>query len=220
MNIDLDQTSPKVLSCLERLANKLDNIAIALDLASACNRDDIDNRLDPDDIVTESTAVAAIEQYFVDLAEHKEGVLSDLEQNAANAYKKTVWTVWEAVLSSLKRSEQRDAAAGIYPMQSLGLAVVLGSTTVHHEVFRAASQSLVAICSGLGIDLPLWFKSLLGVSENGVWDSFAYRASTARLMRFNLIHPATQDILSPEKGILDTHARFVSWPGFTMHGLV
>jgi hypothetical protein len=137
MNIDLDQTSPKVLSCLERLANKLDNIAIALDLASACNRDDIDNRLDPDDIVTESTAVAAIEQYFVDLAEHKEGVLSDLEQNAANAYKKTVWTVWETVLSSLKRSEQRDAAAGIYPMQSLGLAVVLGSTTVHREVFRA-----------------------------------------------------------------------------------
>ena len=76
-------------------------------------------------------------------------------------------------MKSLEHSEQLDAEAAVGAMQLFKPAVVIGPNIVHHEVFRAASQSFDAVRAGLAADVPLWFKSLLKLSNDGVWDSFA-----------------------------------------------
>lgn len=208
------------MSRLEKLVSHLDGIALALDLAGAQIQDDLDNRDDLRISSTEDTKAAAIDHYFLDLREHKKSILSDPEQMAANSYKKTIWTVWETVLSSLKRSGQRDAEHSVYPMQLLKLVAALGPSVVHRELFRAASQSFTAMNSGLRVDVPQWLRSILRVSENGTWDFYAYEQSIARLMRFNLTQRAAQDIRTPQRTWADDYPLVVSWPGITMHGLV
>jgi len=219
-SIDLSNASLNFTSRLEKLANRLDCMALALDLASARIWDDIDNRDIPDDIDPEGPAISAIEQYLVDLEVHAKTVLSDSELNATSAYKKTIWSVWETILSSLKRSEQADPEFRDCTIQLLKLAVMLGPTIVHREIFRGASQSLAAMSVGLTVDLPLWFRHLLRVSGAGVWDSLAYRRSIARLKRFNLIRSASQDEPSLERSVFEINPESVSWSGFTIHGLV
>ena len=220
MEIDISQASLGLTSCLEKLANRLQHLALALDLAGARIRDDMDNQDSGDNTDTEDPVISAVEQYLVDLEEHAKSVLSDSD---LSTNRKTVWSVWETILSSLKRSEQDDDSdCPDFTIQLLKLAVVLGPAIVHRETFRAASQSLAAVCTALKTDLtvPPWFKHLLKVSETGTWDSFAYRKTVARLKRFNLIRPASQDVYSEHVSLFDTHPMSVSWPGFTIHGLV
>lgn len=220
MDIDLSKASSGLTSSLEKLIDRLDSIALALDLASARIRDDVDNSFGLADADTEGAAIDAIEQYLVDLEEHSKSMWSDSEHNAVSEYQKTISSVWETVLSSVESSEKRDSDTRGYTMHLLRLAVILGPTVVHREVFRAASQSLADVCPGFSVDVPQWFKDFLKVSQAGFWDSFAYRRSVARLMRFNLVHPASQDVHSQHVSQFDNHPETVSWPGFTIHGLV
>lgn len=220
MEVDQSQVHWGVMSRLEKLVNHLDGIALALDLAGARIRDDMETTIDLHFESTDDTAVAAIDQYFLDLGVHKRTMLSSLEHSAASSYKKTIWSVWGTVLSSLESSEERDAQASAYPLQLLKLAVALGPTIVHREIFRAASQSFGLVCTTLGINVPLWLESLLQVSATGTWDCFAYKASLARLLRFNLVHLASQDVQAPLYHAVGEWPLFVSWPGFTMHSLV
>jgi hypothetical protein len=222
MKTDLTKASLDVSCLLEKLAFRLNNIALALDLAGARIRDDIDNSHNEDGSVAEGDVIDAIEQYLVDLEDHGRSMLSDPEHNVAKTYKKTIWNVWETVMSSLKRSEQHDPGSSGCTMHLLKLAVILGSTTVHHEIFRAASQSLIAVCSGLktNVIVPPWFKALLQVKSTGVWDSYSYRKSVARLERFHLVRSASDDVFSTKKTVFETHPTFVSWPGYNIHGLL
>jgi hypothetical protein len=75
------------------------------------------------------------------------------------------------------------------------------------------------VCAALGVNPPLWLQRLLKISETGTWDSFAYKTSIARLERLHLIRPVTHDIRSKKKRT-NSSSMAVSWPGFTMHGLV
>lgn len=145
MEIDLLNTSSDIQIQLGMLAIRLDGIPLALDLAGARIRDDIDNIPQVDDSDAEGDVVDAIGQYLVDLEEHAKSLLSDPDHIAAKTYKKTIWSVWETVLSSLKHSDQRDPGSVGCTMHLLKLAVVLGPPIVHHEIFRAASQSFVAV---------------------------------------------------------------------------
>ncbi|KAM0701541.1 hypothetical protein Q7P35_009792 [Cladosporium inversicolor] len=140
---DLAKASLDLKFRLEKLVFRLHGIALALDLAGARIRDDMDNSPSVDGSDAEGDVVDAIEQYLVDLEDHGKSSLSDPEHNAAKMCKKTIWTVWETVLSSLKRSEQRDPGSSGCTMHLLDLAVILGSTIVHDEIFKAASQYLV-----------------------------------------------------------------------------
>ena len=222
MEIDLSNASLDVTIRLVKLALRLDGIPLALDLAGARIWDDIDNRPHVDKSNGEGDVLDAIEQYLVDLEEHAKSMLSDPDHIAAKTYKKTIWSVWETVLSSLKHSEQRGSESRDCTLHLLTLAVVLGPTVVHDEIFRAASQSLAAVCTGYKTDVivPLWFKSLLQVNSTGVWDSHTYRKSITRLERFNLVRRASDDIYSSKRSVFETHPTLVSWPGYTIHGLV
>jgi hypothetical protein len=94
----------------------LDRIALALDLAGGRIQDDIDGRIDLDGTAatqqdnatldTKSATTAAIEQYFLDLKENTRNVLENPEQNNYSTCTKTIWTVWETVLTGLEQSEQ------------------------------------------------------------------------------------------------------------------
>lgn len=98
LKIDILKASMNVTSCLEKLVTRLDGITIALDLASARIRDDIG-----DDGNGEGPVANPIEQSLVDLEAHERALLSDYERSAPSAYKKTIRSVWETVLSSLER---------------------------------------------------------------------------------------------------------------------
>jgi hypothetical protein len=222
MKKNLAKASLDLTSRLGKLVFRLDGIALALDLAGARIRDDMDNSLDVDDSDAESDVIDAIEQYLVDLEDQGKSMLSDPEHNVTKTYKIIIRTVWETVLSSLKRCEQRDPGSSSCTMHLLKLAVILGSTVVHHEIFRAASQSSVPVCSGLkpNVSVPSWFKALLQVKGTGVWNSYTYRKSTTRLERFHLVHRASDDVLSTKRNLFETHWTIVSWPGYTIHGLL
>jgi hypothetical protein len=74
----------------------------------------------------------------------------------------------------LELSERSDAEASAFPMHLLRLADLLGPEIVHREL---SSQSLDKVCLELTVNLPLWFRCLLKLSETGIWDDFAYRQS-------------------------------------------
>jgi hypothetical protein len=198
----------------------LDSIALALDLTSFRLREDINNRLDLADREAEGAAIGAIEQYLVDLEEHRKSMLSDSEHNAASEYQKTIWSVWDTVSGSVESSEKRDSETRGYTMHLLRLAVILGQTVVHREMFRAASQYLAEVCTWFLVDVSQWFKDILKALQAGFWDSFAYQRSVARLMRYNLVHPTSQDVNSQHVSRFDNHPETVSWPGFAIDGLV
>lgn len=137
MDIDLPRARPKTISLLEELVSELDGIALAIDLASARIRDDMDEKPQAPNAHVEDCGIAAIEECLEILDERRESLLSDPERNTISAYNKTIWTVWETVLSSMTRSEQSDANVSAFPIQLLKFAVVLGPNFVYYEIFRS-----------------------------------------------------------------------------------
>jgi hypothetical protein len=205
----------KVTTLLEEVASRLDGIPLAVNLAGARIRDDMDRYSDSGE-----SAATAVERYITDLEERKRSVLSDSAHTLTSSYKKTIWSVWGTVLSSLNRSETSDADVDAFPLHLLRLAVLLGPDVLHRELFRSASQSLEDICSQLTTGPPQWFRCLLRLSGTGQWDTYAYRQSLQRLRDFQLVRDTTEEVsnLVERQDIHDPS--MVSWPGFTMHGLV
>jgi hypothetical protein len=221
---ELRDASWEVMSLLEKIANRLDGIALAIDIAGARIRDDMDTGRGmcdtDDDLEGGESVVAALEQYIADLGRHKKRVMSDPAYNSTSSYQKTIWNVWETVLSSLERFEKSDEATSACPSHLLRLAALLGSEVTHRELFRSASQSLSKVCSQLAVQPPQWFMRLLELSDDGRWDSFAYRDSLKPLIDFSLVRTTMEEVsnLVDRRDICDPP--MVSWPGFTMHGLV
>lgn len=207
---------------LEELSNRLDGIALAIDLAGARIRDDLENMPEMYGTDENEAAVGAVKQYLIDLAKQKRSVLSSSEYSGVSAYKKTIWTVWETVLDSLERSKQSDAGCKAFPLHLLKLAALLGPRVVHREVFRSASQSLHEVCAEMkaDVELPEWFKCLLELSDDSTWDTFAYRASMSRLLRFHLVRSTAEEVFNFTKSFDIGDPIKASWPGFAMHGLV
>jgi hypothetical protein len=215
VDTDLLDAEWKVTTLLEEVASRLDGIPLAVNLAGARIRDDMDRYSDSGE-----SAAAAVERYIADLEEHKRSVLSDSAHTLSSSYKKTIWSVWGTVLSSLNRSETSDADVDAFPLHLLRLAVLLGPDVLHRELFRSASQSLQDICSQLTTGPPQWFRCLLRLSGTGQWDTYAYRQSLQRLRDFQLVRDTTEEVsnLVERQDIHDPS--MVSWPGFTMHGLL
>lgn len=219
MDLKAAETHEKLPHLLEELTNLLDGIALVIDLAGARIRNDMSGRHDLGIVDAHDAAVSAIERYFIEFDKHKRSILSDREYNDVSPYKKTIWTVWETVLSSLEQSKQRHADTKAFPLQLLKLASFLTPNITHREVFRSASQSLHRVCAG-SAQCPQWFRRLLHLSDDGTWDSFAYDQSVKILTRFHLVRLVDDYTLNNDWIMCLDYRHLVLWPGFEMHGLV
>jgi hypothetical protein len=73
--------------------------------------------------------------------------------------KKTVRTVWETNLASLREVEA--SHPHIYTVQLLSFATLLYQTSVQDEMFPLASLELEYTCDRLNVKLPTWMQGLL-----------------------------------------------------------
>jgi tetratricopeptide (TPR) repeat protein len=177
---------------VEEITECLDRLALAMDLAGARVRADVENG---DDLAT------ALRQYLTDYRRYQGKLLRDEEFAQVSAYKKTVWTAWETSLASIQSAE--DSQSDIYPIQLLSFATMLDRANVQDELFRLASVGLEEACHRLDFRTPAWMRGLLGRGDDDKWDDFSYRATVKLLVRYGLVRPISEP-----------------WKGITMHGLV
>jgi hypothetical protein len=180
------------LTLVEEITECLDRFALAMGLAGARARADIDNG---------DEVKVALRQYLNDYRRSQDKLLRDEEFACVSTYKKTVWTAWETSLASLKEVEDRQP--DIYPVQLLSFVALLDRANVQDELFRLASLGLEDACNRLNAKVPPWMQGLLGRGKDDVWDDFLYRASVKLLLRYGLVRPVGEP-----------------WKGTTMHGLV
>jgi tetratricopeptide (TPR) repeat protein len=180
------------LTLIEEITECLDRLALAMDLAGARVRADVENGVD---------LATALRRYLTDYRRYQGKLLRDEEFSRVSAYKKTVWTAWETSLSSLRKIE--DSQPDIYPVQLLSFATMLDRANVQDELFRLASLGLEEACHQLDVRTPAWMQGLLGRGDDDEWDDFSYRDSVKLLVRYGLVRPITEP-----------------WRGITMHGLV
>jgi tetratricopeptide (TPR) repeat protein len=180
------------LTLVEKITESLDRLALAMDLAGARIRADVENG---DDLAT------ALRQYIADYRRSQDRLLRDEEFARISLYKKTVWTAWETSLASLRELE--DSQPDIYPIQLLSFLTLLDRANVQDELFRLASLGLEDACDRLNVKLPTWMQGLLSKRENDRWDDFSYRDSVKLLLRYGLVRPVGEP-----------------WKGITMHSLV
>ncbi|KAM0691630.1 hypothetical protein Q7P36_007829 [Cladosporium allicinum] len=180
------------LTLIEEITECLDRLALAMDLAGARVRADVENRVD---------LATALRQYLTDYRRYQGKLLRDEEFSRVSVYKKTVWTAWETSLSSLRKTE--DSQPDIYPVQLLSFATMLDRANVQDELFRLASLGLEEACHQLDVRIPAWMQGLLGRGDDDEWNDFSYRDSVKLLVRYGLVRPITEP-----------------WKGITMHGLV
>jgi tetratricopeptide (TPR) repeat protein len=181
------------LALVEEIAECLDRLALAVDLAGARVRADVENG---DDMAT------ALRQYIADYKRSQDRLLRDEEFARINTYKKTVWTAWETSLASLREVEDRHSDT--YPVQLLSFVTLLDRANVQAELFRLASLELEDACNRLDVEVPPWMQVLLlSRGKDNEWDDFSYRASVKLLLRYGLVRPVGEP-----------------WKGITMHSLV
>jgi tetratricopeptide (TPR) repeat protein len=181
------------LALVEEITECLDRLALAMDLAGARVRADMENG---DELAT------ALQQYIADYKRSKDRLLRDEEFARVSTYKKTVWTAWETSLASLRQVE--NSQPDICPVQLLSFVTLLDRANVQDELFRLASLGLKDACNRLDADVPPWMQVLLlSKGEDNGWDDFSYRASVKLLLRYGLVRPVREP-----------------WKGITMHSLV
>ena len=187
-----ESASEELLDLSKRIVDILDRLPLAVDLAMARIGSDVD---DSDE------AQGAMRRYLADFQGHQDRLLQSNEYIAASQYDQTVWTVWEASLTSLRGIE--DGQQDIRPVAFLTLLTLLDRANIQTELFRLASGGVQEARAELNVDLPLWLQKVLAQGEDEKWDDFYYRETIKPLIRFGLVR-WTQG----------------AWPGLTMHGLV
>jgi hypothetical protein len=175
---------------IERITESLDRLALPMDLAGA--------RISAH-AETWGDLGFALSQYLEDYQQNQDRLLQDTEYAAATPYKKTVWTVWESTLSSLKAGERTDT----YPTQLLAFLTLFDRANVQDELFRLASLGLEEACRDLDASVPSWLQNLLNKNDSRGWNSLVYRGTIECLLRYGLVRPINKP-----------------WKGVTMHSLV
>ncbi|KAI7280685.1 hypothetical protein KC345_g4599 [Hortaea werneckii] len=180
------------LTLVEEITEYLDRLALAMDLAGAWVRADVENGIDLE---------VALRQYIADYRHNRDRLLRDEEFARTSPYKKTAWTVWEISLASLNNLE--DNQSEICANQLLGFLALLDKSNAQEELFRLASLGLQNSCDQLGTSVPGWIQGLLRKGKDNKWDDFCYRTTVRALQRYGLVRP----VGGP-------------WKGVTMHSLV
>jgi hypothetical protein len=182
---------------LGTIVEKLDRLPLAIDLAGRRIHTEASSRAEPNGFIHPPFFKRALLKYLSDLSSHRRELLKGTEITCTSPYQKTVWTVWETSLDSLRRFER------YRPDQLLHLMARLNGTCIQTALFRHASSDFRAVCDQLGIKAPSWLEEILRLRDNGDWDDFVYRETVDILERFGLV----RIIHEPD-------------PGVTMHGLV
>jgi hypothetical protein len=120
---------------VEEVTECLDRLALAMDLAGALVQADVENGHD---------LATALHQYIADYRRSKDRLLRDEELSRMNLSKRTVRTVWETILASLREVEA--SHPHIYTVQLLSFATLLDQTSVQDEMFPLASLGLEDAC--------------------------------------------------------------------------
>ncbi|KAL1590634.1 hypothetical protein WHR41_00805 [Cladosporium halotolerans] len=187
------------LQLLNRITEELDRLALAIDLAAAQIRADLLSS--GGDVYEEAVVVDALNRYISDYQRNRERLLRDDEFAYTATYKKTVRTVWDTSLASIRRVEERQP--GVYPIDLLNFMTYFNRANVQNELFRLASLGLEIGCRRTRAVVPPWLQSLLSRDENDNWDDHTYRKTVEVLVRYRLVRPVSG-----------------TWRGLTMHGLV
>ena len=187
------------LQLLHRITEELDRLALAIDLAAAQIRADLLGS--GSDIYEEADMVDALNRYISDYQRNRERLLRDDEFAYTATYKKTVRTVWDTSLASIRRVEERQP--GVYPIDLLNFMTYFNRANVQNELFRLATLGLETGCRRTRAVVPPWLQSLLARDENDNWDDHTYRKTVEVLVRYRLVRPVSG-----------------TWRGLTMHGLV
>ncbi|KAK4899877.1 hypothetical protein LTR49_027554 [Elasticomyces elasticus] len=150
--IDEDRSSAgeELLALSTRIVDMLDRLALAVDLAAARIGSDVDDSHE---------AYGAMHRYLSDFQQHQERLLKSKEFIEASHYDRTVWTVWEASLASLRSIEDRESL--IQPVAFLTLLTFLDRANIQTELFRLASGGARQTCEELNTDLPPWLEKVL-----------------------------------------------------------
>jgi tetratricopeptide (TPR) repeat protein len=187
LGLHSDYISDQMRQDCVALINRLGFLAIALDLAGAF----IGSRNGPRE--------QKPRQYIRTFDEYQDEILQNEDSKGLSFTDKTVWTVWNTVLSNID-----SYSSGVKPTFLLAFLAHFKGSIVQDSIFRLASLELdleptQAWQKGL---LPQELAGLFTV-RNGQWRSFQYNSTIDTLARYHLI----QKIEGEQTGI-------------TMHSLV
>ncbi|CAI6226687.1 unnamed protein product [Periconia digitata] len=165
-------SAPKdVLENCSKIAEQLEYLALAIDLAGAY----MGNAEDPKQ---------APQQYLVDYVKHKDDLLQNEQFRGLSTSDKTVWTVWDTTLERIERS-----GGELRPGMLLALLAHFRGGVVEDELLRLASQNLSVatqiMCDDVA-ELPSWLPRVFAC-HRGEWDDFDYRQARDILLRYSLL---------------------------------
>ncbi|KAK3613969.1 hypothetical protein LTR22_027940 [Elasticomyces elasticus] len=160
---DRSSASEELLALSTRIVDMLDRLALAFDMAAARSGSDVDGG---------NETHSAMHRYLTDFQRHQDKLLQSKEFVEAAHYDQTVWSVWEASLTSLRSIEDRESL--IQPVAFLTLLTFLNLANIQTELFRLASGGMRQTCEELNTDLPLLLGKVLahGEGEDKLWDDF------------------------------------------------
>jgi hypothetical protein len=168
----------------KRVAHILGYLALAVDLAGAY----IGNDADPE---------SALTRYPEEFTRHGGTLLQMDDFRGLRPTEKTVWTVWDTTLDKIRRDYPQ-----LHPSLLLTFLAHFRGTTVQDEILRLAALGIPRVQSTIGEGLPVSLQEFLS-AEEGKWDSFQYRESRKKLLRYNLLKQVDG-----------------KWLGVTMHKLI
>ena len=187
LECDMESLPSEVQKAAHHILELLDGFPLVIDLARAY-------------LAMQPHREAALKQYSIDLARHKDELFSSGPRYELSSYQKTLWTVWDTTFAAIEKR---------FPGSNASLMLTFLSycdhANVQRELFRLASMGLpqlpeplqmLAECS------PEWFKKWI-TRDGQTWDSFFHDKSIEPLVSYALLQRVEGD-----------------WPGVTMHSLV
>lgn len=162
---------------LREISERLDRLPLPMYLAGCRILADIEES--EDDLKT------ALYRYLSDFRCRQDELLRNSVYVNASQYDKTVCTVWDTSLASIKRKEVRKPE--VYATELLRLLTMFDRSNIQDELFRLASFEIHKAWSWLGIGVPEWMRKLFSRSASGQWDDYVYRRGKGLLLRYGLI---------------------------------
>jgi tetratricopeptide (TPR) repeat protein len=189
---DFNLASDNVQKASNEVVDRLGYLALAVDLAGAY--------IHEDSSYNSSNQEDALERYLKKYGKHQDVLLQKDYFQGLSPYNKTVWTVWDTTLETIKRRHPELRADLLLAFLSR-----FNREIIQDELFHLASLGFPATAENLcqqDQDLPDWLKELIKLDLQA-WDSFWYEEALKPLLDYSLLRRTGRE-----------------WPGVTMHSLV
>jgi hypothetical protein len=160
VGLELENAPTGILAIAKSIAEALDYLPLALDLARAYVAD----------VRRTETAEKALSTYLKDFQRHQDEILGDKFFAELTKYEKTVRVVWDTSFDTVHRKNSNSTAM-------LTLLSFLNREHIQEELFRLASIHLFRhsnASSSILSDLPEWLSGVLTVTEDREWDSYEF----------------------------------------------